>query len=128
MSYLTEAQSMSFSRQMLKILRNNEQKLKDLGFDPTARIAELEQLDKRSAKDEAKQDAARVAFLQATKNSNESRNEFYNLASSTVNLIEGILGKDNALVHELHKIRSGMTRPAARGKRKAKEDGETKSE
>jgi len=128
MPYLPEAQTMSFARQILKILQNNAQKLIDHGFDPEARIADLEELNARSAKDEAKQDAARVALLKATEVSNKSRKDFYQLASATVALFEGILGKNDALVHELHKIRGAMSRPAARGKRTAKKDGEIENE
>jgi hypothetical protein len=108
MAKLTEADQRAFSHQVLEVLRQNSVKLGAAGFDTSGRAAALEAKTDEAETREAEQLSAKEALLRATVASTTSTQEAYDLASASVNLIEGILGKDDALVKLLRGLRPGM--------------------
>ena len=118
---LTEGQQRAFARNILEILRDHEQELKDAGFDPQARTAQLEQLAQDAEDKEAAQTAAREAHLQATSVSQSATKAAYDNASAAVDLISGLLGKNHELVKVIKNLRDEMGTEALRGKKKETE-------
>jgi hypothetical protein len=108
MAKLTEADQRAFSHQVLEVLRQNSAKLSVAGFDTSGRAAALEAKTDEAEVKEAEQLQAKEALLRATAASTTSTQEAYDLASASVNLIEGILGKDDALVKLLRGLRPAM--------------------
>ena len=110
MSSLTHAQKLAFSREIAEVLVNNSVDLTAKGYDPTTKILELGTQSVSAEKAEADQQQAQAAAKQATIDSNSSMDTVYNNASGSVDIIAGILGKDDPIVQELRKIRGEMNR------------------
>jgi len=102
---LNEARKRDFVSQLIVILEQNSPALSDQGYDPTSKITQLQ--TKLTAADEAegKQHEAMAAAKDATKRANETLNDAYTDGSATVDLISGLLGKNNNLVLEIKKLR-----------------------
>ena len=81
---LTENEKRAFARQLLEVLRDNTDRLTAAGFDPAARITDIETKADTADDKEAAQRAAQEASLRATSESNEATNAVYDLASQTV--------------------------------------------
>ncbi len=102
---LTESKKRDFVSQLIVILEQNTQLLTDKGFDPTAKITQL-QTELTTADDaEGKQLEAMAAAKDATKLANETLDTAYTDGSATVDLIAGLLGKNDNLVLEIKKLR-----------------------
>ena len=111
MANLTESKKRDFVSQLIVILQQNTSLLTDKGFDPTAKITQL-QTELATADDaEGKQLEAAAAAKDATKLANETLDTAYTDGSATVDLITGLLGKKDNLVLEIKKLRN-TGRPA----------------
>ena len=108
MAKLTEADQRAFSHQVLEILKKNSARLSAAGFETSGRVVAVEAKTHTADIDEAGQTQAKEALLRATATSTTSTTEAYDLASASVNLIEGILGKDDPLVKVLRGLRPAM--------------------
>lgn len=107
---LTDAQKLAFVREMSEILVNNSTELTALGYDPTAKITELSTQGQDAEVAEADQQQKAANSTAATLASRAMRDLAYGNASATVDLMSGVLGKNNAVVKKIRKIRSGMNR------------------
>jgi len=105
MSVQRESQKRDFVAQTIVIMEQNATTLTDAGFDPSKRITELKTELTATDEAEGKQNEAQAASLDATKVANETLKVAYDDASASINLIEGLLGKDNSLVHKLRQLR-----------------------
>lgn len=105
MATLNEKESRDFVSQMIVMVNQNASTLTDAGFDPTARVSALQTKLQTADEAEGEQQKAQAAALDATKLANETLKLAYDDASAFVNLIEGLLGKDNSLVHKLRQLR-----------------------
>ncbi|WP_297086096.1 hypothetical protein [uncultured Draconibacterium sp.] len=106
MANLTESKKRDFVQQLIVILQQNTSLLSDKGFDPTAKITQL-QTELTTADDaEGKQIEAAAAAKDATKLANETLDTAYTDGSATVDLISGLLGKKHNLVLEIKKLRN----------------------
>ena len=112
---LTENEKRAFAHLMAEILQDNLARLAALGFNGNARLNELRVKEHVAQDKEAAQLAARVAHENATAASVEATDEVYNLASDTVEVIVGLVGKDDALSGRLRNLRDEMNLEAARG-------------
>jgi hypothetical protein len=108
MARLTDADRRAFSREVLEVLRQNAARLSAAGFDVTGRVTELGSANQTADVKEAAQLTAQQAAVRATQESSDANDHVYDLASASVNLIEGILGKDDPLVISLRQLRPGM--------------------
>ncbi|WP_167616774.1 hypothetical protein [Maribellus sediminis] len=105
MAGMNEAKKRDFVSQLIVILEQNTQLLTDKGFDPTAKITQL-QTELAAADDaEGRQREAMAAAKDATQLANSTLDAAYTDGSATVDLITGLLGKNNNLVLEIKKIR-----------------------
>jgi phage-related tail fiber protein len=110
MSTLTHAQKLAFAREIAEVLANNSTELTAKGYDPTTKIADLGTQSVSAEKAEANQAQAQAAAKQATIDSNATMDTVYNNASGSVDIVGGILGKDDPIVQKLRKIRGAMNR------------------
>ena len=119
MAKLTEDQKRAFSTRIVEILKDNAARLTAAGFNPVARTIDLAIKTHRANDKEAAQVEARRVHLKATAESQQATDESYKLASDTVELIVGLLGKDDELSKILRNIRDEMANEAARGPRES---------
>lgn len=110
MANLTDAQKLAFVREVSEILNNNAASLVAAGYDPAAKVTELQTQGGAAELAEANQQQAQADAKQATADANTTRDAAYNNASATVDLMSGVLGKDSRIVHELRGIRGEMNR------------------
>ncbi|NQU53986.1 MAG: hypothetical protein HQ522_15775 [Bacteroidetes bacterium] len=105
MGNMSEAKKRDFVNQLITILKQNAQLFIDKGYDPANRIAELEEFLNETEIAEARQTEAEAAAKDATKLSQKTLDKTYREGSATVELISGLLGKDNNLLREIRKMR-----------------------
>ena len=112
---LTEAQQMSFVRQVAAILRETAAEFVGTDLNPTTRATQLDTLAGAADTAEAAQLAAQTALNQATDQSIATRKAAYNRASATIDSVSGELGKQHALTLRLRNLRDAMNVETARG-------------
>ena len=95
---------------MVEILKDNLAKLNAAGFNVMQRTIDLSIAVHRANDAEAAQVAAEIAHKEATAKSVERTENAYKLASETVDLIVGIIGRDDELSKTLRDIRGEMNR------------------
>jgi len=105
MARLSEKEKRDFVVQVITILNDEAAELTAAGYDPSIRLADLKVKSEEAALAEVAQMMARAEATKATRISNEKLALAYQDASAVVSLMEGLLGKDNSLVHKLHQIR-----------------------
>ena len=93
MSKMTESKKRDFVSQLIVILEQNRELLADKGFDPTAKITQLQTELEAADNAEGKQLEAMAAAKDATKLANETLAVAYTDGSATVDLVTGLLGK-----------------------------------
>lgn len=110
---LTESKKRDFVNQLITIMEQNAQLLTDKGFDPAAKIDQLKQEIETAEVAEAKQADAAAAAKDATKLAQDTLDVAYTDGSATVDLIAGLLGKNDNLVIEIKKLRKtgGSSKP-----------------
>ena len=111
MATLNEKESRAFVSEMIVMVTQNATMLSDAGFDPANRVEILQGKLQAVDQAEGEQQQAQAAAFDATKQANETLKLAYDDASAFVNLIEGLLGKDNSLVHKLRQLRKKGDRP-----------------
>ena len=116
MAALTDAQKQAFAREILEILKNNKEKLQSAGFDVSAKINSLEANTQEAEKQKAEQRTLEAKKEEQTKKARETLEKVYDEASADVELVVGILGKDDDLSHQLKKIRDSYAKESLRGK------------
>ncbi|HEY8900557.1 MAG TPA: hypothetical protein VIM61_09105 [Chthoniobacterales bacterium] len=112
MSDLTDADKKSFIDKIIASLGSNAAALTAAGFDPATRITNLKNGVTSVTNDEGLVAQLDVALASAVATRRTDLENNYALASATVNLVEGVLGKDAPLVRDLRQIRSGFSQEA----------------
>lgn len=105
MAKIAESQKRDFVARVTTILDQNKQLLINEGYDPAAKITQLKSKIEVALQKEAVQRETIAKAKNATKETNQATKEAYTEASATVELMAGLLGKDNSLVVELRKLR-----------------------
>jgi hypothetical protein len=95
----------AFVSEIIEILKQEQQLLQEAGFNSNERINALTVKSHAAEQAEVGQKKAQAAAMVATDLANSKLNEAYNDASAVVELITGLLGKDNELVRKIKKIR-----------------------
>ena len=78
------------------------------GFDPASRITELTGAGKKIEDAGKLRVEAEAAVAAAVKNEHTVRDQYYTLATGTVSLVEGVLGKNHALPVKLRSLRADL--------------------
>ena len=110
---MTESGKRDFISQVITILQQNATLLKDKGFDPAAKITELQAEFTAADEAEGKQTDAKAAAKAATRLAQQTLKTAYENSSAAVEIIAAYLGKNNPLVEELRKLRksNGSSNP-----------------
>ena len=108
MSDLNDALKDSYIGKVGDALQPYTDELKTAGFDPASRITQLtgagQLIESASKLSKQAQDNA-TAAVQHTQ---DVRSQFYTLATATVSLVEGTLGKSHELAVKLRSLRSDL--------------------
>ena len=105
MAKMNESGKRDFVQQMITILQQNTTLLTDAGFDPTAKVTQL-QTELTAADDaEGRQTDAKAAAKIATREATQTLKTAYKDGSATVEIVAAYLGEDHPLVQELRKLR-----------------------
>lgn len=120
MAKLTYAQMLAFCKLVVQFLKDNATGLKAAGFDPTAKTTALETASNLAFTDDAFQENKKAELHKATIKAEDSLKSAYVLASSLIDAMVGVIGKDQPLSKQFHQIRKQMIKEAARGKREKK--------
>lgn len=102
---LTDSKKRDFVSQLIVIIEQNAQLLTDKGFDPAAKITLLKQKMTDTDQAEGRQREALAAAKDATQLAQETLNIAYTDASASVDLMTGLLGKNDNLILEIKKLR-----------------------
>ncbi len=102
---LSDPKKRDFIKQLLILMENKSDELITGGYTPETRLRELKDQSKDVEDTEANQHAAMAAAKDATSLARQALVIAYKNASNTVELITGILGKENSLVKEIRKMR-----------------------
>jgi hypothetical protein len=105
MSGLTESKKRDFITQLIVIIEQNAELLTARGYDPTVKLAQLKAEKASVDQTEASQREAMAAAKTATQLALDTLNMAYTDASATVDLISGLLGKNDNLLIEIRKLR-----------------------
>lgn len=103
---MSESKKRDFVSQLIILLEQNAAALTEKGYDPANKIAQLQQEITAADEAEARQSEAQAAAKDATKLAQSTLDVAYRDASATVDLVSGLLGKDNNLLGEIRKMRS----------------------
>jgi len=106
MGSFSHAEKRNFAKQLVTILEQNGNLLQEKGFDPSAKIEELKNLIEDAEQAEAYQQKMQAQSKDATQKALESMDAAYNNASNTVEIMHGLLGKENTIVQELRMLRN----------------------
>jgi streptomycin 6-kinase len=108
---LNESKKRDFIAMLIVIMEQNAGLLAEKGYDPTNVIAQLKEELAITDQKEARQRETVVAAKNATQEALEALNVSYKKASATVDLISGLLGKDDNLLKEIKKLRKTTPPP-----------------
>jgi len=108
MSDLNDALKDSYIGKVADALEPYTTELTTAGFDPTSRITQLGGAGKLIESAGKLSQQAQDAATAAVQHTQDVRTQFYTLATTTVSLVEGTLGKNHALAVKLRGLRSDL--------------------
>ena len=106
MAKMNEAGKRDFVSQMVTLIEESKERLKEKGFDPTARVDTLKLKKQEADTSEIAQQEAAAKAKEATKISNDKLDEAYREASNFADLLSGLLGKEDELIKKVRKFRN----------------------
>ncbi len=105
MSGLNDSKKRDFISQLIVIMQQNGELLGGKGYDPASKINQLKEEMEIADQAEGHQREAMAEAKNATQQAQDSLNTAYTNASATVDLISGLLGKNDNLLLEIKKLR-----------------------
>jgi hypothetical protein len=108
---LNESKKRDFISMFIVILEQNSELIADKGYDPTNKLVQLKEELAGADQAEGRQREAVAAAKNATQIATEALNVAYTNASATVDLVSGLLGKDDNLLIEIKKLRKTTPPP-----------------
>ena len=108
---LTESKKRDFITQLIVIMDQNSELLAAKGYDPIVKINQLKAEIASTDQAEGRQREAMAAAKDATQAALDALNVAYTDASAAVDLISGLLGKNDNLLLEIKKLRKTTPQP-----------------
>ena len=105
MSRLNDKEKRDFVSHTITTIEKESATLAAAGFNPAKRVTQLKNEFSAAGDAEVAQQKAQAAALDATKVAKQTLKVAYKDASEMINLVEGLLGGDNSLVHKLRQLR-----------------------
>jgi len=102
---LNDPKRRDFVSQMIQLMENERTEMISKGYDPTNRISQLKDLNTLADQKEMAQQKMAAEAKAATAESKAALMEAYNEASAVVDLVSGILGKNDEMVQQMRKFR-----------------------
>lgn len=109
---LNESKKRDFITQFIVIMEQNAELLAARGYDPAAKISQLKTEIASADQAEGRQREAVAAAKDATQVALNALNMAYTDASATVDLVSGLLGKNDNLLIEIKKLRKSTSPPS----------------
>lgn len=106
MSKQNESEKRDFVSQIISLVEEEKTRLTEEGYDPTSKTEGLKRKKAEADSAETAQQAAAAKAKEATTHSVTKLDEAYKEASNFVDLISGVLGKENELVKKMRKFRN----------------------
>lgn len=111
-----------FCNQFVQFLNDNKTDLQAKGLDVTHWSTEIDSLKNDAVTKDAQQDDTRALLKTQTKDAQDSVKLVYKTASTRLDAVIGVLGKDTPLAKQASRLRSGIIK-----QKKNKTNGENKS-
>jgi hypothetical protein len=124
MARLTYAQKFSFCETIVELLLQHKDTLNSAGLDVDKKITSLQEKNKKAVLADTKQETLKAELAKATEEAVKALEDAYTTASSTLDAMVGVLGKNDPLSKRLKQLRDQMVKEELRGKRK----GEAKTD
>jgi len=105
MAGMNHSKKRDFVQQMTQTLEKEKQQLAEKGFDATQRLGSLTTKNKELINAENDQQEALAKAKEATSMALEKLDTAYTEASETLDLLAGLLGKNNELVKRIRTYR-----------------------
>lgn len=115
-------ETVGFCNQFVQLLSDNKNDLKAKGLDVADWITEIATLKDDAVTKDAEQDAVRVAAKAKTKEAQDANKLAYQTASTRLDAVMGVLGKNTPLAKQAGQLRSSLIKQA-----KKKTTGENKT-
>ncbi|MBI4977902.1 MAG: hypothetical protein HZC28_10480 [Spirochaetes bacterium] len=110
MKSLNDVSKREFALRILNVLTTNTDAVKTAGVDASVKAGKLKALIDEAFATKDAQIAAQVNSLMATKRARLALEDAYAEASAVVELIVGSLGRQDALVHRMKRLRGEVSR------------------
>jgi hypothetical protein len=113
--------TIGFCEQVVQLLQDNKDDLQPKGLDVTNWIPEIDGMKDDAVTNDAQQDDMRAALKVKTKETQASVKLAYKTASTHLDAVIGVLGKDTPLAKQAARLRSSLNRkskPSANNKPK----------
>ena len=120
MARLTYAQKFSFVETVAELLTQNKQIFTEAGLDADKKLPKLVELNKKALNADARQETLKAELKKATETAVSAVEESYMFASSTLDAMVGVIGKNHPLAKRFKQLRDQMALEALRGKKKEK--------
>jgi len=111
-----------FCNQLVQLFQDNKTDLQTKGLDVTNWITEIDALNDDTVTKDAEQDDLRAALTTKTKETQIAKQLAYKTASTRLDAVIGVLGKDTPLAKQAARLRSSIIKQS-----KKKKDKEIKS-
>jgi hypothetical protein len=116
------AETIGFCNQLVQLLQDNKTDLQTNGLDVTNWIKEIDDLKNAAVANDAQQDDLRAALKTKTKETQTSVKLAYKTASTRLDAVIGVLGKDTPLAKQAGRLRSSIIKQS-----KNKTNGDNKT-
>jgi len=105
---LNYADKISFSETIAEFMKQNRKELEKAGFMVEPRIGEQNDKNQEYVNQDAKQEKMKAEVVKQTQVAVNALNDAYSYASTNVDAMVGVLGKNTPLAKRLRKLREQM--------------------
>lgn len=105
---ISTTETVGFCNQFVQLMQDNKDDLKAKGLDVANWITELNALKDDAVTKDADQDALRAAAKEKTREAQEANRLAYKTASTRLDAVIGVLGKDTSLAKQASRLRSSL--------------------
>lgn len=105
---ISTTETVGFCDQFVRLMQDNKDDLKAKGLDVASWITEISSLKDDAVTKDAEQDAMRAAAKEKTRQAQDANRLAYKTASTRLDAVIGVLGKDTALAKQASRLRSGI--------------------
>ena len=116
MAGLNYEEKSSFSTTIAEFMKQNQSELEKAGFIVKERIVKQNDMNEKYVTEDAKQEKMKAEVVKQTEITIVALDEMYKFASTNLDAMAGVLGKDTPLAKRLHKLRGQMSHKSPKEK------------